>query len=338
MRLALTSCLVLLSATGALAWPFQTSPELPFLAGLNASTSTQQQTITTLTSYSTSSSSSSNGNPLSPGVQSSTSITNLTIHHQRKPPIKLRFLNRLRRPEFCREILAARKPEDLPPLVVIGRVKEVYGTTIVEQLHSFSSSSSSLIPNVPLSSSTSTSTSSFTPLKALVSVGRVVKGNQDLAGADIMVGGFNDTSSASSSPCRTNIGVNDTWILLLEPDPQDISRLSYVVPSQAHMLSMNLQNLDRINSIALDEPMKRRPNIEDILCEKHYCPYGRCKLVDPNSLQLTCACPPLDGCPVLSQGPVVCGSDNATYANECLLIAEACKQRRPLFVTKETAC
>lgn len=218
--------------------------------------------------------------------------------------IRLRSSNRLRRPESCREQLP-RKSEDLPSLVIVGRVKEVY-------LASNESSPVVAIPELQVTN------------KALVSIGRVVKGNQQLVGSDIIVGGFN---SSDASLCPNSVKPNDTLIFLLDLEADR----RYSVRG-GNILSMNLNNLDRINAVAADEPFKRRPPIEDILCEAHYCPYGRCAVDARN--QTSCLCP--DSCSPLPSP--VCGSDNATYTSECHLIQEGCRLRRPLFVTKESTC
>lgn len=220
--------------------------------------------------------------------------------------IRLRA-NRLRRPESCRENLP-RKSEDLPQLVVVGRVREVYeaGTVAGGQQQQHQQN------------------------KALVSVGRVIKGNQQLSGSDIVVTGFN---SSSARPCPNYVKVNDTWILLLQPEGNTDDK-KYAIHNN-NILSMNLDNLDRINALASDEPVKRRGSIEDILCEAHYCAYGRCVVLDEASAQVSCKCP--ESCSPLPQAPV-CGSDNVTYTNECHLIKEGCRRQRPLFVTKEMSC
>jgi hypothetical protein len=160
-----------------------------------------------------------------------------------------------------------------------------------------------------------------------VSVGRVIRGNPQLVGSDIIITGFNSTSS---TPCPNYVKPNDTLILLLEHDSDRRYRIQ-----GGNLLPMNLANLDRVNAIAADEPLKRRGPIEDILCETRYCPYGRCVVVNEATGELACKCP--DSCAHQPEAPV-CGSDNATYPNECHLIKEGCARKRPLFVTKESAC
>lgn len=225
----------------------------------------------------------------------SSSIQTNVISSSSSSVIRLRA-NKLRRPESCRENLP-RRSEDLPVLVITGRVKEVY-----------------------MAAENQTSATN----KALVTIGRVIKGNQQLIGTDILVSGFNSTSS---TPCPNYVKHNDTFIWLLNHDADR----RYSIQGN-NMLSMNLANLDKINAIASDEPYKRRPPIEDILCEAHYCAYGRC--VANERGQVSCQCP--DICPLLPTP--VCGSDNNTYTNECHLIKEGCRQQRPLFVTRESSC
>lgn len=222
--------------------------------------------------------------------------------------------NKLRRPESCRENVP-RKSEDLPVLVVVGRVKEVYNVAEATTSNA---------------ASTNTKESSNTN-KALVNVGRVIKGNQQLVGSDIIVSGFN---SSNSQPCPNYVKPNDTYILLLNLDGTGGigADRKYTIQNN-NILSLNLNNLDRINAVANDELLKRRGPIEDILCEAHYCAYGRC-VANEKSNQVSCQCP--DSCPPLPSQ--VCGSDNTTYTNECFLIKEGCKRQRPLFVTKESAC
>lgn len=220
--------------------------------------------------------------------------------------IRLRA-NRLRRPESCRENLP-RRSEDLPALVVTGRVKEVY---LAGEPQTNPAITSAVIGGSEQN-------------RALLSIGRVIKGNKQLVGSDIIVAGFN---SSSSTPCPNYVKPNDTLILLLNHDGDR----KYSIQG-SNLLTMNLANLDRVNAIAADEPYKRRGPIEDILCEAHYCPYGRC--VASERGQVSCHCP--DTCQPLPAP--VCGSDNTTYTNECHLIREGCRRQRPLFVTKESTC
>ena len=224
----------------------------------------------------------------------------------------IRLRTRGRRPEACRESLL-RRAEELPALVVVGRVREVY-------LAAGSEANSSTAGVVSAQGQQPHQN------RALVNVGRVVKGNKQLLNTDIIVTNFN---SSSAQPCPNYVKPNDTLILLLNHDGDR----KYSVQA-GNLLSMNLNNLERINAIASDEPYKRRNPIEDILCEAHYCPYGRCAIVDERNQRVACQCP--DSCAPLPA--LVCGSDNATYANECHLIREGCRRQRPLFVTKEGSC
>lgn len=229
--------------------------------------------------------------------------------------------NKLRRPESCRENLP-RKSEDLPVLVITGRVKEVYNGD---------GSPSTFSPLILDSSNANSNSAANNNNKALVTIGRVIKGNQQLVGSDIIVSGFN---SSSSQPCPNYVKPNDTYIMLLNiANNGGITNDRKYVIQNNNILSLNLNNLDRINAIANDELLKRRGPIEDILCEAHYCAYGRC-VANEKTNQVSCQCP--DSCPPLPAQ--VCGSDNTTYINECYLIKEGCKRQRVLFVTKESAC
>lgn len=246
---------------------------------------------------------------LSTSVSSSSSSTTSFI--------KIRG-NKSRKPELCKESLP-RKSEDLPALVITGKVKEVYMAPTEVQNNNTTTSIITMITTTP---------SDFrTTNKALVNIGRVIKGNQQLLNSDIIISGFN--SSSLGITCPNYVKPNDTYIFLLNQDGDK----KYSIQG-SNILSMNLNNLDRINAIALDEPSKRRGLIEDILCEAHYCPYGRCVVINEKAGQVHCQCP--DSCPSLPMP--VCGSDNTTYTNECNLIKEGCKRQRPLFVTKEASC
>lgn len=248
---------------------------------------------------------------------SSTSVVRLR-------PSRLRH----RPPESCRESLP-RKSEDLPALVITGRVKEVYLANEVASAQSSATNGSTGTPSQQQQSmqqqmSGDTQMGAAQQNRALVNIARVIKGNKQLTGSDIVVSGFN---SSSSMPCPNYVIPNDTLIFLLEPKGDK----KYSIQG-SHLLSMNLNNLDRINAIAADEVYKRRPQIEDILCEAHYCPYGRCVVDDRN--QTSCQCP--ETCPPVPAP--VCGSDYTTYPSECHLIKEGCRRQKPLFVTKEAAC
>lgn len=269
---------------------------LALIVGLQAASSAYQ-------SYSSSSSGSSS---------SSSTITTSSL-------IRLKA-NRLRRPESCREQLP-RKSEDLPALVITGRVKEVYLAGEAAQATAVA------VPATVTQQQAQTSTPAPEATNhALVTIGRVIKGNQQLLGSDIIVSGFNSTSS---TPCPNYVKPNDTLILFLNHEGDR----KYSVQGN-NLLVMNLNNLDRVNALAADEPYKRRGTIEDILCEAHYCAYGRCVVLSEQPPQVTCKCP--DSCPPVPAP--VCGSDNTTYTNECHLIREGCRIKRPLFVTKLTSC
>lgn len=227
--------------------------------------------------------------------------------------IRLRA-NRMRRPDSCRENLNPKKADELPVLVITGRIKEVYLTAENGQ---------QLTVNV-LDANTLSSLSNANSQRALVNIERIFKGNQDLLNTDIIVSGFNGTNA---NPCPNFIKPNDTWIMLLDLE----SDRKYSI-NGSNLLSPSLNNFDRLNAIISNESYKRRSQIDDILCEAHYCPYGRCVANDRG--QLSCHCPETCG-PLPSP---VCGSDNTTYTNECYLIKEGCRRQRPLFVTKELPC
>lgn len=255
---------------------------------------------------------------LAEAYQSSTSTSSVSTSSITSSIIRLKA-NKLRKPELCRENLP-RKSEDLPNLVITGRVREVYlaGEPPQTANQPISVVRESTQPPQP------TIGGAKADNKALVSIIRVFKGNQQLVGSDVIISGFN---SSNATPCPNFVKPNDTWILLLN----QIGDRKYAI-QDSNILSLNLNNLERIDAIAKDEPFKRRLPIEDILCEAHYCAYGRCVANKRN--QVSCQCP--DTCPPLPAP--VCGSDNTTYANECHLIKEGCRRQRPLFVTKESTC
>lgn len=222
--------------------------------------------------------------------------------------------NKIRKPEMCRENLLVRKFEDLPALVISGCIKEVYLTGDNGQQQTITQ----------LDANTLSILSNAGSQRALVNIESIFKGNQGLLNSDIIVSGFNGTNS---NPCPNFIKPNDTWIMLLDNDGDR----KYSI-NGSNLFSSNLNNLDRINALVSNEVYKRRPQIEDILCEAHYCAYGRC--VSNDRGQLSCRCP--ESCEPMPSP--VCGSDNTTYTNECHLIKEGCRRQRPLFVTKEAPC
>lgn len=232
--------------------------------------------------------------------------------------------NKLRKPELCRENLP-KKSEDLPNLVITGRVREVYLAGEPTQTTANTGQPNSIATSF-INVGTTQPTIRASDNKALVTVIRVFKGNRQLVGSDIIISGFN---SSNSTPCPNYVKPNDTWILLLN----QLGDRKYAI-QDSNILSLNLNNLDRIDAISKDEPLKRRPPIENILCEAHYCVYGRCAVINEARNQVSCQCP--DTCPPLPAP--VCGSDNTTYTNECHLIQEGCRRQRPLFVTKESSC
>lgn len=241
---------------------------------------------------------------------SSSSITVTTTNQI----VRLRA-NRLRRPEACKDTgLSNMRLEDFPNLSIVGRIKEVY----------LSGDNGQPLTVTQLDANTLSNLSTANNQRALVNIERIFKGNKDLLNTDIIVTGFNGTNS---TPCPNFIKPNDTWIMLL--DNQGDRKYSI---NGNNLFNLNLSNLDRLNSIVMGEPYKRRPAIEDILCEAHYCPYGRCRAKESGELE--CHCP--DYCDLVSNP--ICGSDNTTYTNECHLIKEGCNRQKPLFVTKLSAC
>ncbi len=51
----------------------------------------------------------------------------------------------------------------------------------------------------------------------------------------------------------------------------------------------------------------------------------------------TCSCR-LISCPPETLGEAVCGSDGMTYASECQLIKETCRERRHILIVAYTPC
>ena len=267
------------------------------------------------------------GSPQTSSTSSSSSTVSL---------IRLRA-SRLRRPESCRDQLP-RKLDELPPLVAIGRVREVY----------LSGSEQPPVAGAPTSSGANNSAAAALGAephnnRALVTLQRVLKGKSELVNTDIVVTNFN-ASNPALTQCPNFVKPNDTLILLLTPEQE---ARKYSIVQGGNLLSMNLNNLDKINALVSEDPALRRsrPPIEDILCEAHYCPFGRCRIVDQARNQVRCECP--DSCPSellnfqqqqQQQQQPVCGSDNVTYATECHLVREGCRLKRPLFVTKESVC
>lgn len=236
-------------------------------------------------------------------------VTLLIATSQSSAAVQLRS----RRPEACREQLP-RRPEELASVVLVARLLEL--APAADQ-------------------------------RALLQVRRLFRGPASLAsGSNILVEGLLAAPPATNNDnCPpNNPRPNDTLILMLEPQHQAASSGTPIIyrptTSTTTFFPMNLRNLERISALASGEPHKNRAPIADFLCEAHYCPYGRCRLDQRN--QTACHCPDTCDSPdqVAASGSLepLCGSDNTTYPNECQLIRQGCLLKRPLFVTKLTAC
>ena len=82
-----------------------------------------------------------------------------------------------------------------------------------------------------------------------------------------------------------------------------------------------------------EEPYVPRGRVEELPCERKHCPYGA-DCVDLGSGQATCRCPP--SCP--SRYEPLCGTDNVTYSNPCLMRKKVCEEKRRIFVKHRGTC
>jgi hypothetical protein len=128
---------------------------------------------------------------------------------------------------------------------------------------------------------------------ASVFVKWVLKGPQNLEKTRITVDGFGSPES-----CYPIAKKFDSLILLLEDSAEGLYRLNGTV------IRVSLNNLDRIQSVIADQPFRRRPDIVDLPCETHYCPFnGDC--VEESDGRPTCRC--VTSCPAVNEP--VCGSN-----------------------------
>lgn len=186
------------------------------------------------------------------------------------PNSKLR-LTKLRKPDCSNSF--PKRSEDLSQVVLHGIVDEVYMTD------------------------------NGADYKASVNVTRVMKGYDSLEGTTIIVTGFNSSALSGSQVCPSNVKPKDTMIYLLDQIGDKIFSLNTTI------ISMNLNNLDKINALALKEPFKRRGPIIETLCETQYCPFNADCIELDNEAK--CVCPV--NCESSLKFPEVCGSNNKTY-------------------------
>lgn len=186
-----------------------------------------------------------------------------------------------------------RRAEDLPNVVLSG---------VVQQTHP------------PPAGTTLSSATLF--------VKWVLKGPAQLEGTRITVDGFGTPDSCYPVPKSF-----DSLILLLQESTAGLYRLN------GSVFRVNLNNLDRIQSVVADQPYRRRADIPDQPCESHYCPNnGDC--VEQSDGQTSCQCP--TSCPSVREP--VCGSDQQTYANECRLRADSCGKGQNVFIRHTGSC
>lgn len=163
---------------------------------------------------------------------------------------------------------------------------------------------------------------------AQIIVKRVIKYPKPEAGFDarpgkvIRVEGF-----GNEAICDHHIKVKDSRVFLLKISSKRQLRLN------ATLLRITVPNLERIAAVVKGETYKRSI-INEEPCEKKYCPHnGDCK-VDKRTGQAECEC--LTRCPVGYQP--VCGSNGATYPNECQLRRDSCSKKLKIHVKHPGAC
>lgn len=185
-----------------------------------------------------------------------------------------------------------RRSENLPPVVLTGVVESLYPPP-----------SGSLIPS------------------GSVYVKWIHKGLKTLEGTRITIDGL-----GQPDPCLETIRKSDTLIFLLEPVTDGLFRLNSTA------IRVNLNNLDRIQSLISDKPWRRRSEIPDLPCEAHYCPFnGECFV--SNGVP-SCKC--IDTCSHAYEP--VCGSNGETFINECRLRADSCIRQLNIFTRYVGSC
>lgn len=150
----------------------------------------------------------------------------------------------------------------------------------------------------------------------------VIKGPEQLEGTRITVDGFGRPDSCYPIPKSF-----DSVILLLEESTSGLYRLNGTV------FRVNLNNLDRIQSVVADQAYRRRPDIPDQACESNYCP-NNADCVEESDGQTRCQCP--TSCSTVHEP--VCGSDQETYVNECRLRADSCAKGQNVFIKHTGTC
>ena len=169
-------------------------------------------------------------------------------------------------------------------------------------------------------------TAGSTAFSAAVQVRWVIQGKKQLEGQRITVDGFE-----TEDPCVPEIKKSQSLVLLIEPVTEGLYRLN------GSIIRVNLNNLDRVQSIVADTPFRRRPEVVEQPCETHHCPYNADCIEDVTTQGLRtprCMCP--TSCPHAYEP--VCGSDGETYNNECRMRADTCIRSKNVFIRHPGVC
>ncbi|XP_078464054.1 agrin-like isoform X1 [Lampetra planeri] len=176
----------------------------------------------------------------------------------------------------------------------------------------------------------------------MVRVWRFLKGREILSpsalmdgGRKVMVGGFGEPSI-----CDNQVSTGDTRIFLLNPSANELwPEHQELLQLNSSLIRISLRNLEKVELAVQDKPVmdlpQTPPSVVEV-CRPVLCGFGAVCERDPEEpARGVCACRRADCLAVVAP---VCGSDGATYANECELERAQCTQQRRIRVSSRGPC